>query len=239
MAILARGQAAIDETVASLESKGVEAIGFSVDVLEPAQIEAAFAAIDARWGSLNILVNTIGPAAGRFENLTDDDWLSGVRARDHVGGPVRACRVPLLRRAEWARIVNFAAHSIQRQSEILPAYTASKAAVASVSKNLSKSLAKEGILVNTVSPGTIVTASFTENFHDVFVERGLDSRTPTTSCDGSKRCSISLRTRAGRPRRGGRGGGRLLGLAQKRLHDGSQRQRRRGIGLRLMSGIRC
>ena len=49
--------------------------------------------------------------------------------------------LPLLRAAEWARIVNFAAHSIQRQNPRIVAYTASKAAVASVSKNLAKSLA--------------------------------------------------------------------------------------------------
>jgi NAD(P)-dependent dehydrogenase (short-subunit alcohol dehydrogenase family) len=50
--------------------------------------------------------------------------------------------------------------------------------VASLSKNLSKSLAPEGILVNTVSPGTIVTASFTENLRDIFTERGLDPSDP-------------------------------------------------------------
>ncbi len=47
-----------------------------------------------------------------------------------------------------------------------------------MSKNLAKSLAPEGILVNTVSPGTIVTASFTEALHEVFVQRGLDSSDP-------------------------------------------------------------
>jgi NAD(P)-dependent dehydrogenase (short-subunit alcohol dehydrogenase family) len=74
--------------------------------------------------------------------------------------------------------VNLSAHSTQRQSEILPAYTASKAALTSVSKNLARSLAPEGILVNTVSPGTIVTASFTEALRSVFDERGLDASDP-------------------------------------------------------------
>jgi 3-oxoacyl-[acyl-carrier protein] reductase len=179
VAVLARGRTALDETVAALGAAGSpDALGLSVDVLDPADIDDAFAAVDERFGSLNILVNTVGPGAGRFENLTDADWhvafelgcMAAVRC-------VRAA-LPLLRRADWARIVNFSAHSIQRQSEILPAYTASKAAMASVSKNLSKSLAPEGILVNTVSPGTIVTASFTENLRDVFSERGLDASDP-------------------------------------------------------------
>ena len=62
--------------------------------------------------------------------------------------------------------MNFAAHSIQRQNPRLVAYTASKAAVTSVSKNLAKSLAADGILVNTISPG-----GFYNGQEDLFVER--------------------------------------------------------------------
>jgi NAD(P)-dependent dehydrogenase (short-subunit alcohol dehydrogenase family) len=91
---------------------------------------------------------------------------------------VRAA-LPLLRRAEWARIVNISAHSIQRQNPMLVAYTASKAALASISKNLAKSLAPEGILVNTVSPGTFVTASFTEQLRPILEKAGYDPTDPT------------------------------------------------------------
>ena len=50
--------------------------------------------------------------------------------------------------------MNVSAHSVRRQSPAIVAYTASKAALTSLSKNLSLSLAGEGILVNTVSPGS-------------------------------------------------------------------------------------
>ncbi len=179
VAVLARHREGLDETVAALERLGSpDAVGLAVDVVDPAAVVGTFTVLDRRWGSLNILVNTVGPSAGRFESLTDADWSSAFELGCLAA--VRCVRqaLPLLRRAEWARIVNFSAHSIQRQSPILPAYTASKAAMASVSKNLSKSLAPEGILVNTVSPGTIVTASFTENLADVFKERGLDASNP-------------------------------------------------------------
>jgi len=179
VAVLARGNDALEETVSSLRDLGSpDVIAISTDVTDLSQVEAAFSEIGQRWGSLNVLVNTVGPAAGRFENLDDEDWI-----RAYELGCMSAVRcvrasLGLLRNAEWARIVNFSAHSIQRQSPLLPAYTAAKAAATSVSKNLAKSLAPEGILVNTVSPGTIVTASFKEALHDVFVERGLDSSDP-------------------------------------------------------------
>jgi 3-oxoacyl-[acyl-carrier protein] reductase len=178
VAVLARGRDALDSTVSAIEDAGGKAIGVQVDVVNPEEVKAAFAEIDERFGSLNVLVNTVGPAAGRFENLTDDDWFTAFEIGTMAAVRCIRAALPLLRRAEWARIVNFSAHSIQRQSQLLPAYTASKAAVASVSKNLAKSLAPEGILVNTVSPGTIVTASFTEALHEVFVQRGLDSSDP-------------------------------------------------------------
>jgi 3-oxoacyl-[acyl-carrier protein] reductase len=179
VAVLARGRAGLDETVAGLEGLGSpQSLGLRADVADGDSVLAAFATVEERWGSLNVLVNTVGPAAGRFEQLSDADWLTAFQLG--TLGAVRCVRaaLPLLRLAPWARIVNLSAHSTQRQSEILPAYTASKAAVTSVSKNLARSLAPDGILVNTVSPGTIVTASFTEALRGAFEERGLDASDP-------------------------------------------------------------
>jgi NAD(P)-dependent dehydrogenase (short-subunit alcohol dehydrogenase family) len=47
-----------------------------------------------------------------------------------------------------------------------------------LAKNLAKSLAPEGILVNAVCPGTIVTASFTENLKEIFAADNLDPSDP-------------------------------------------------------------
>jgi 3-oxoacyl-[acyl-carrier protein] reductase len=179
VAVLGRGKEAMKETLEGLREAGSpDAAGLQADVTVVAEVDRAFAELSRRWGSLNVLVNTVGPAAGRFEQLSDDDW----RAAFELGtmAAVRCVRaaLPLLRRAGWARIVNLSAHSTQRQSPMLVAYTASKAALTSLTKNLSKSLAPEGILVNTVSPGTIVTASFTENLRPVLEERGLDPSDP-------------------------------------------------------------
>jgi 3-oxoacyl-[acyl-carrier protein] reductase len=179
VAVMARGRGALDETVDALSAAGSpDAVGISVDMADPASIAAAFSEVGARWDSLNILVHTIGPGAGRFEQLDDGGWdeafalgtMSAVRS-------VRAA-LPLLRGAEWGRVAIFSAHSIQRQSPNLVAYTASKAAVTSLAKNLAKSLAPEGILVNVVCPGTIVTASFTENLKEIFADEGLDASNP-------------------------------------------------------------
>lgn len=179
VAVMARGRAALDETVASLTKAGSpEALGISVDMTDPGSIDAGFREVQDRWGALNILVHTIGPGAGRFEDLDDTGWdaaftlgtMSAVRS-------VRSA-LPMLRAAKWGRIVIFSAHSIKRQSPILVAYTASKAAVTSIAKNFAKTLAPDSILVNAVCPGSIVTASFTENLREIFAAEGLDPADP-------------------------------------------------------------
>lgn len=180
VAVMARGRVALDAAVDSLISAGApDAVGISVDMSDADAIAAGFAEVSDRWGGrLNSLVHTIGPGDGYFEQMDDADWdtaftlgtMSGVRS-------VRAA-LPMLRAADWARIVTLSAHSIQRQNPRIVAYTASKAALSSITKNLSKSLAKEGILVNCVCPGTIVTASFTENLREILAADGLDASNP-------------------------------------------------------------
>jgi 3-oxoacyl-[acyl-carrier protein] reductase len=179
VAVMARGKEALEETVDALRTAGSpDAVGISVDMSDPASIMDGYAQVGERWGSLNVLVHTIGPADGTFDALDDQGWelaltlgtMSAVRN-------VRAA-LPLLRSAAWGRIAIYSAHSIQRQHPRLVAYTASKAAVTSLAKNLAKTLAPEGILVNTVCPGTIVTASFTENLKPVFAAEDLDPSDP-------------------------------------------------------------
>lgn len=162
VAIVGRAPDALESAVEELTSRGSpDAIGLAVNIRETAAVDKLFADLGARWnGELNVLVNTVGPGAvGSFEDLTDEQWLQSVD--DGVMGMVRCVRsaLPLLRKAEWARIVNFSAHSTQRQSVMLPAYTAAKAMLTSVSKNLSLLLAEDEILVNVVSPGSIASES--------------------------------------------------------------------------------
>ena len=180
VAVMARGAEALDEAVAILRDAGApDAVGISVDMSDAASIAAGFETVAQRWGQLNSLVHTIGPGDGYFEDMDDAQWdetfalgtMSGVRS-------IRAA-LPMLRAAEWGRVVTLSAHSIQRQNPRIVAYTASKAALSSVTKNLSKSLAKDGILVNCVCPGTIVTASFTEALSDILAADGLDATDPT------------------------------------------------------------
>jgi NAD(P)-dependent dehydrogenase (short-subunit alcohol dehydrogenase family) len=178
VAVLARGREALDATVEALLALGAaEALPVPTDITDRDQVEAAFAGVAERWGELNVLVNAAGPVEvgiGRFDDVDDDEWA----ATFDIGtlGAARCIRaaLPLLRSAEWARIVNVSAHSTRRQSPDIVAYTAAKAALTSLSKNLSVGLAPEGILVNTVSPGSFLSAGMKGYLAALPPERGID-----------------------------------------------------------------
>lgn len=159
---MARSAADLDRACDDLRRRGSpEAIGIVADACDEQRVQDAFAELGRSWGSeLNILIYAAGPdVQGTFEDLADEQWR---RAIDQGAmGMVHTVRaaLPLLRKAEWARIVNFSAQSTQRQSAALVAYTAAKAMVNSISKNLALLLAPDEILVNVISPGSVASES--------------------------------------------------------------------------------
>jgi NAD(P)-dependent dehydrogenase (short-subunit alcohol dehydrogenase family) len=178
VAVLARGREGLDDTRSALTALGAaEAVALPADLTSGSAVAAAIGTLADRWGTLNVLVNAAGPVEvgiGRFDAVDDDEWM----ATFDIGAlsAVRCVRaaLPLLRAAEWARIVNVSAHSTRRQSPDIVAYTAAKAALTSLSKNLSVSLAPAGILVNTVSPGSFATAGMRQYIERLPAERHAD-----------------------------------------------------------------
>ena len=176
VAVFARRKELLDETVAALRRRGSpDPLGLAVDVTDAAAVEAAFAEIGARWGALNALVNTVGPGdTGTIDTLSEAGWARSLELG--LMSAVRCTRaaLPWLRKAEWGRIVNVSAHSTKRQTPTLIGYTAAKSALTSVSKNLAKTLAKENILVNTVSPGTFLSGGVKSWLEGMAKQRGID-----------------------------------------------------------------
>lgn len=179
VAVLARGKAGLDETVAALQAAGSpDAVALQADLVDGPAVANAFESLQERWGELNILVNAAGPVdvgVRRFERLDDQEWLETFQIGTLAAARCVRAALGLLRAADWARIVNVSAHSTRRQSPDLVAYTAAKAALTSLSKNLSQSLAPEGILVNVVSPGSFLSEGLRHYLDALSPERGVKS----------------------------------------------------------------
>src|SRR5438067_4888223 len=180
MAVLARSEPDLREAEEGLRAKGApDVLALRADLLVAADVEAAFATVGRRWGALNALVCAAGPtSAGTLEELSDAYWLHAFD--EGVLGAVRCVRaaLPLLRKARFARIVTLGATSTRHQNPRLIGYTAAKAALVSVSKNLARSLAPEGMVVNCVCPGWVLTPSVAAHLRARWRRRR--GSTPTT-----------------------------------------------------------
>ncbi len=109
---------------------------------------------------IHCLANVAGVAKGQpFLETTDEDWLSFYSI--NVLGTVHMCQaiIPSMQSYKYGRIVNIAsirAHSQGTLASRLP-YSCSKAAVVNLTAALAKEYAKDGISVNSISPGGVNT----------------------------------------------------------------------------------
>jgi NAD(P)-dependent dehydrogenase (short-subunit alcohol dehydrogenase family) len=129
-----------------------------VDVTDPKQVGAYVEAAAAALGGIDVLVNNAGAAhPGSFETLTDEDWQGDLDVK--LFSQIRCTRaaLPHLRRSTAARVVNVNAVYARYPDPTFFATTVDRAACLNLSKALAIEYGPEGILVNSVNIGFVVT----------------------------------------------------------------------------------
>ena len=152
VAICARDPQRLEEAARTLGS-GV--FVQNADVSVPGQVEAFIGAAAEKFGALDILVNNAGGGGGAGLDAPDSEF-NRVFELNVLGG-LRAARaaVPWMRRRGRGRII-FIASVYGRESGGRAGYNLAKAAEISLAKSLSRELAADNILVNSVAPGSIM-----------------------------------------------------------------------------------
>jgi NAD(P)-dependent dehydrogenase (short-subunit alcohol dehydrogenase family) len=128
-----------------------------VDLAEP---DGPARLVAAAGGRIDILVNNVGAAPARpggFAEITDDDWLASLTL--DLMAAVRTIRaaLPIMAAAGKGAIVNISSVNASLPDPGVMDYSAAKAALANFSKALSKEAGRNGVRVNTVSPGPVAT----------------------------------------------------------------------------------
>lgn len=112
-----------------------------------------------QFGGLDILVNNAGIALGaQFEDTTDEQWDRIIAINVTAIFRVSKAAVPHIRARGAGRIINLGSIMSNTGGPSLSAYSASKHAVAGLSKGMAVDLGKYGITVNYLQPGSIWTA---------------------------------------------------------------------------------
>lgn len=156
--VVARTAADVDATVAAVREAGGTALAGVADVTDDEAVAAVVSAAVDRFGGIDVLVNNAGLQLGRWNEclaLDHDDWR---RLLDvNVLGAVvctRACRSHLAGRP-GAAVLNQS--SIAAGQWRFGAYGVSKLALDGLTRALAIDLASDGIRVNAIAPGVIVT----------------------------------------------------------------------------------
>jgi 3-oxoacyl-[acyl-carrier protein] reductase len=165
VAICARNAKEVAEAVEAVRSRGTTVFGETCDVTVPDQVVSFVARCADELGAIDILVNNAGRAhPGTFETLTDEDWQDDLDVK--LFSMIRCSRavLPHMRSRGGGRIVNINAVYGKYPDPKFFATSTIRAACLAFTKVLSMELAKDGILVNTVNIGFVVTPQW-KNVH--------------------------------------------------------------------------
>lgn len=175
---------AVDISDAGLQSLAKHGIHTLVQDVAAADAPAAIVSeAEGVLGGLNVLVNNagicpVGPLADTEDGVWDAVMDVNIKAMFRLSREA----VPLLAATPAGRIVNIASVSALLANEGMGAYTVSKHGVAGFSKSLAIEVGRQGITVNYILPGAIVTGitrelvEADEDFRNFWIEKSAAGR---------------------------------------------------------------
>ena len=151
VAVCARHADEVNETVAALKARGVNACGAAVDISQGEAYQAWIAAAGAELGGIDIFVANVSAGGGMGEDAWranfETDLLGTTRGIDAA--------LPALKASGAGSIVVISSTAAVETFIAPQPYNAIKAALITHAKQLSQALATDGIRVNCVSPGPV------------------------------------------------------------------------------------
>jgi NAD(P)-dependent dehydrogenase (short-subunit alcohol dehydrogenase family) len=169
----------VEAAAREIEARGRRSLRVASDVGDRASLERALEESLAAFGHVDILVNSAGRTRrAPTLDFAEEDWNAIFDT--NLTGTLRACQVfgrHMIERG-YGRIVNIASLSSFVALYEVAAYSASKAAVASLTKSLALEWARYGVCVNAIAPGVFPTPLNERLLNDTERGREFLLRTP-------------------------------------------------------------
>jgi NAD(P)-dependent dehydrogenase (short-subunit alcohol dehydrogenase family) len=148
----------VEAAVAKIIKIGTKSLAVPTDITDRSSLETLLNATCNEFGKVDILVNCAGTTKRTPTlDVSDEEWNNIIET--NLTGTLRACQVFGRKMVErkYGRIINIASLSSFVALYEVAAYSASKAAVASLTKSLAIEWAQHGVCVNAIAPGVFLT----------------------------------------------------------------------------------
>ena len=173
--ICSRTSADLEQTAKEIrESTGAEILTYAADLDELSSITGLIDATVNHFGALDILVNNSGgPPLARSADATEEQWETAVQRSLIFFG--RMCResLPHLKTRGSGRIINILASTVYNPIPNLALSGATRMGVVAYAKSLADEVGRDGILVNNVCPGSILSDRMLSNVPSRANELGI------------------------------------------------------------------
>jgi NAD(P)-dependent dehydrogenase (short-subunit alcohol dehydrogenase family) len=179
LALVSRNRQKLEAVAAEARTAGIEAEVFVADVTDEAAVQALEAAVTARFGPLQILVNNAGINIRKeVTQFSLAEWRQVLDT--NLTGPFLMCRafVPRMRGQGYGRILNLTSIMSHVALPGRAAYAASKSGLLGFTKALALELAPYKITVNGISPGPFATEMNTPLLQNPELSQFFLSRIP-------------------------------------------------------------
>ena len=176
VAISARGRERLDEAVAAIAARGVNAAGIACDMSNEAGCAQFVDRAASALGGIDILINCVGGMTpGNLDSLTAENWDEIVNRNLMAYVRTAKAAIPHLEKSDAARVLNVSGIS---GKQLMPGSFSTaipNAGINALTKLLAGELAAKGILVNNLCPGIVDTPRWTPRREAMAKVRGVSA----------------------------------------------------------------
>jgi 3-oxoacyl-[acyl-carrier protein] reductase len=177
LVLCARDQKTLTETAAAIaEQSNAHVLAVPADVTVIDDIKRVVESGNERFGHIDILVtNAGGPPAGRFEQLTREQWDDAIRLTLMSAVELTRQVLPGMKGRRWGRILNITSIAVKQPVENLVLSNSLRAGLTGFARTLANEVAADGITVNNILPGYTRTERLDELAQMMADKQGISS----------------------------------------------------------------
>jgi 3-oxoacyl-[acyl-carrier protein] reductase len=175
VAICSRSHADLEKAASEIrEATGAEVLAYAGDLDRNETIRDLVSATVQRFGRLDILVsNSGGPPLAYAETATEEQWAVAVQRSLLFFSRMAREALPHLKKSGSGRVINILASTVYQPIANLALSGATRMGVVAYAKSLADEVGRDGVLVNNVCPGSILSERMLSNVTARAKEKGI------------------------------------------------------------------